>query len=117
MKLDRNINGDGHGKYGLINNRKLLKVLADVSADQPIYRKERVADAIAMLENLGILDWGLEGTESEFFVIKLKDKYADDALMGYALSANMDGEGDYARDVEQLAERAGAGSPFCKKPD
>jgi hypothetical protein len=116
MKLDRNVNGTGRGKYGLVNNRKLLEVLADMSPDQSIYRKERVEDAIAILQNLGILDWGTKGTESEFFVINLRERFAHVALDSYAHVARMS-DLEYATDIQDLVNRSGPYSPFCKIPD
>lgn len=56
MKMDRNVNKNGKGKYALLNLRK---------------------DKI---------EWGYVGAEDEFFVIKLKDKHAKAALIAYALS-------------------------------
>lgn len=112
MKLDRNIDGTGRGKYGLIDNRKLTEVLATVSPNL----RTVIEEAVAGLEEYGILQWGETGTEHEFFVIKLKDRWAPDALFRYALSARADGFGDYARDVEELADRA-AEHPNRKIPD
>lgn len=54
MKMDRNINKDGRGKYALLN-----------------LRRDRV-------------EWGAVGNEDEFFVIKLKDVGALAALAAYA---------------------------------
>lgn len=54
MKLDRNINENGKGKYALLN-----------------LRTEQ-------------LEWGKVGERDEFFVIKLKDIGAPRALEGYA---------------------------------
>ena len=56
MKLDRNENPNGKGKYALLNLR---------------------TDKI---------EWGLVGEPDEFFVIKLKDKHAQAALAAYANS-------------------------------
>lgn len=86
MKMDRNINPDGRGKYALLNLRT------------------------------NQVQWGLVGEEDEFFVIKLKDKYARDALLAYARAAYAD-DIDWSMEVADLAERAGAQSPFCKAPD
>lgn len=126
MKLDRNINGDGRGKYGLVNNRELreyAKRAADAHAGRNAMMTEadieamRVMNAVKMLEDFGIIDWGLEGTESEFFVIKLRDWHAEAALAEYARSALDNGDEEYYLDVRALSDRAGRHSPFCKKPD
>ncbi|MFK4725381.1 hypothetical protein ABIE89_006481 [Bradyrhizobium niftali] len=125
MKLDRNINGTGRGKYGLVNNRKLLEVISPARAegddnDASMVKLRlafRVRDAIELLEEAGILDWGVAGTEGEFFVIKLRDAYAGGALHTYASYAVRDGQVEYGRDVMELAKRSGEFHPNCKKPD
>lgn len=109
MKLDRNINGTGRGKYGLILNRKLA-LAADTAAGAD------VNEAICILEAAGIIEWGEEGTASEFFVVKLRDQYAGSTLSVYGTMATHD-DPEYGHDVLRLADRAGSRSPFCKKPD
>lgn len=54
MKLDRNTNSDGHGKYALLNLRK------------------------------NTIEWGAPGSPDEFFVIKLRDVHSTAALRAYA---------------------------------
>lgn len=56
MKLDRNINPNGKGKYALLNLRT------------------------------NKIEWGTVGTEEEFFLIKLKDRHSKAALIAYARS-------------------------------
>jgi hypothetical protein len=77
---------------------------------------EPIAAAIKTLENAGILDWGMRGTEAEFMVIRLKDKYAKEALWAYGNEADKDDQ-EYAAEIFEMAKRAGSDSPFCKKPD
>lgn len=124
MKLDRNINGTGRGKYGLVNHRRLFEVISPVrefaDGNEASMIKLRLAmkvrSAIKLLEDAGIIDWGDEGTASEFFVIKLRDENASHALEAYANMARIDDE-ELGADVQELAMRAGSHSPFCKKPD
>ena len=72
MKLDRNINGNGRGKYALLKLRKLDDWLqSGATAEVPA----PIREAIALLEREGMLDWG-DKPETEFFLIRLKDKYA-----------------------------------------
>lgn len=111
MKLDRNINANGRGKYALLKLRKMDEVTTRFTE-----LGKAVLDAVALLEREGILDWG-NTVKSEFFVIRLKDEYADDALFRYALSARIAGDDDYAREIIEMAERAGPSHPNCKKPD
>jgi hypothetical protein len=85
MKLDRNVNANGKGKYSIINNRT------------------------------GQVEHG-DNPEDQFFVIKLKDKYAQAALLAYANAAAQD-DTEYANEVMQLAMRSGPAHPLCKMPD
>lgn len=113
MKLDRHINIDKRGKYALVKLRRLDDWLqSGAFAEVP----QSIKDALKTLEDAGMLDYGTVGTESEFFVMRLKDKYAASGLYGYANAAAIDDE-EYAEEVEGLARRAGPACPFCKKPD
>jgi len=79
---------DGRGKYRVFNTRKN----AWVEDDAP-------------------------GEEHEHFVVMLKDKYARAALLAYATSVSEDGDTEYAKDVMELANRAGPMHKACKTPD
>jgi len=79
---------------------------------------ESPADRVAV-ETLalgGTVEFGQPGDENEFFVIKLKDKYAPRALDAYAQAAMVDGQTEYAQEVMALARRA-AFHPKSKRPD
>jgi hypothetical protein len=110
MRLIRNITKDHRGKFAVVRMQKL--------PDDPGARAD-VDFAFRMLEHHGMLEWGEPKTEGEFFVIMLKDRYAHAALKAYGLAVLEDDAGDkaYAADVCELMERAGRGSPFCKRPD
>jgi len=109
MKLDRNING--RGKYAIVNLREIERIGGVAMGHNP-----DIAHALRILETNGLIEYGEVGSENEFFVIKLKDRYADSALARYAALASSD-DPEYANDVAELASRAGSHSPFCKKPD
>lgn len=110
MNLDRNI-PNGHGnKYALIKNRR-LEELRDSSGILP----DRIGDALLILVDAGVLDWGCS-PETEFFAIRLKDKNAGPALGSYAIAAMVD-DPEYAMEIAQLAARSGLQHPHCKKPD
>lgn len=94
-------------KYALIKRRCLDELDHD--------SRSAAYNALATLHLLGVLDQG-STPESEFFVMRLRDKYASDALFRYSLSARMDGESDYARQIEDMAIRAD-NHPDSKKPD
>lgn len=129
MKLDRNINPSKRGKYALLKLRRLTEIEAWDGGDGEALDRQAVIDAIALLERAGILDWGYAGTEGEFFVIRLKDKYAGDAINAYADAVAKDarsvaGDDDaykdrmqWAMDVLRLAQHAGPLNPHCKQPD
>ena len=110
MKLDRNINPDGSGKYALLKMRNYPPRLNAQA-------RARVDDALAILQDAKMLDYGMRGTESEFMVIRLKDKYARKALAEYAQAAADDGDVEYATEIMDMALRSGAFSRWCKKPD
>lgn len=111
MKLDRNVNTGGKGKYALL---KLRNYPATGAPD-----RDDVDSALNILERAGMLDLGLEGTESEFMVIRLKDKYAYKALISYVRAVENDDDPDleYAQDILDMAQRAGPNSQWCKRPD
>lgn len=68
-----------------------------------------------VINRTGAVDKG-DTPESEFFVLKLKDKYAAAALDAYAKAAAADGETEFAQDVAVLADKA-RNHPSSKKPD
>ncbi len=110
MKLDRNIKENrGRGKYALLNVRKMFGFPASSIA------AKEVKQGLECLAGHG-LEWGKAGTESEFFVIRLKDKYAKAALVAYAREAAAD-DPEWALEVLELALRSGTDSKWCKRPD
>ena len=92
MQMDRNANLEGKGKYALV---RLRNITTDDEAHGLLRR----------LEELGHLDWGLRGAADEFFVIKLKDKFAAPALDAYADAAESD-DLTWACQVRGIAVRA-----------
>ena len=103
MLLDRNINTNG--KYALINLRKIN--------EDPL-KPQGLIELLAA--NPQSIEFGAVGAPDEFWVIKLKDKYALAALRAYADAAEAD-DPEYAAEVRSLADRSGCHSPFCKTPD
>jgi hypothetical protein len=101
MQLDRNITTPRRGKYALIKLRGITSLSADLE------------DAFKTLQNHGLLDWG--GADSDFFVIRLKDKYAAPALAAYALAAYRE-DPEWSLEVLNLA-KAAAEHPDQKVPD
>jgi hypothetical protein len=91
MKLDRNINTDGRGKYRLWDERKQ-----------------------AWVDDCG------PGQEHEYFVVMLKDRHAAVTLCAYAYSVaagSVNNDTEWRDEVLELMHRAGPNSPFCQDPD
>ena len=90
MKLDRNIaENRGEGKYALVSLRKVRSF-----PPSSITAKE-VRAAMIVLESHGVLERGMAESESEFFVLKLKDEFSFAALKAYANAAE-DTDFEYA---------------------
>lgn len=110
MRLDRNL--EGHpGKYAIVNVRKLTGFKPDGTG----YSQECNA-AIQLLFDEGLLEYSTPGSKEEFFVVKLKDVNSPPALIAYAGSAMLT-DPEYARDVREMAARAGPAHKHCKDPD
>jgi hypothetical protein len=114
MKMDRNTNPDGSGKYALLNMRKLKQKQTLNRKDFDLQR--RIDAALATLREIGVLEMGNVGTETEFFPIKLKDVHSHAALIAYANHAAIE-QPEFAKDVLEMATRAGVNNPWCKLPD
>src|SRR5882724_4328741 len=110
MKLDRSTKG--HNKYGLILRRKLDSAEC-IHSPQGLTEIEH---AVKVLETAGIIDWGAT-PDTEFFVMRLKDQYAFEALYTYSETARYTYKPDleYTDEVKALAMRSGRYHPNCKK--
>lgn len=113
MKMDRNINEGGFGKYALLKLR-LLECCRAPGPDGEI--DPEILNALDLLEQNGILDQGIVGTEAEFMVIRLKDRYAGAALAAYADAAEAD-DPEWAAEIREMLPRAGENSPWSQRPD
>lgn len=117
MKLDRNINsGPRNGKYALLKLRRLREIEAWDGGEGEALDRQAVLDAVDLLERAKIIDWG-NTQDTEFFVIRLKDQYAQAGLRAYATAAIVDENDEYAHEVYDMANRSGPRHPNCKKPD
>jgi hypothetical protein len=106
MRLDRNINADGMGKYALILMRKLRET--------PNSAAMEIAKAMDVLEEHGLLDHG-DTPDSEFFVLRLKDQAAGPTLHTYGrFYVQIDPQ--WAEEALELARRA-YDHPGKKMPD
>ncbi len=108
MKLDRD--EYGRNKYALIKRRKIEELQREGKLTSEMHA------AAQLLYDAGVIDWG-DTPETEFFAIRLKDTYAQQALRAYGLAAADAGDGDYAAGIYEMAERSGPNHPNCKRPD
>ena len=114
MQLVRDLTENGCGKYAAINIQRLAE-LSRAGGAKGAWSAD-VAAALQTLEAIGVLEWGRKGQADEFFLIKLKDENAQEALTAYANKA-AERDKEYAAGVMEMALRAGPSSPFCKTPD
>lgn len=108
MKLDRNINPNGMGKYALIK----LRHPGWMCGATPI--TEDPNGPTGLVVHADAIDYG-DKPGTDFFVIRLKDKYAAPALIAYADAARAD-DPEYADEIYRLAEIASE-YPNKKIPD
>lgn len=73
MRLDRHINQDGRGKYALLKLRR-----------QELPISPEAMEAAELLKREGLLQFGNETEDAQFFVLKYTDKFAVRALEAYA---------------------------------
>lgn len=86
MKLDRNTNRGGHGKYALVNMRKLIPIIDQNDGSRLIVHSDCVQAFNLLVEN-GYITLGSETPGDQFFVMKYKDKFTAAGLRGYAMAA------------------------------
>lgn len=107
--LDRNHpKNKGKGKYALVKLREIK--------GNPLTNEELM---LGIVKNPNALDFGMMHSDGEFFVLRLKDKYAAAALEAYAKAVFDDGDKNlknYASQIVMMAERARR-HPARKKPD
>ena len=104
MKLDRNITNPRRGKYALIKLRDVSEIKTEPSG----------SGSHVIVWPHSAVDFG-DTEDSDFFVIRLKDKYAAKALKAYAEAAAAD-DTEYADEVYALALKASE-HPNRKIPD
>lgn len=109
MKLDRNITTPRRGKYAIVKLRNINQPIHGVDVS-----KLEINTALEVLEKAGILDYG-NTIDTDFFLIRLKDKYAFEALKAYAIAAASD-DIEYANQIFELSEIA-MNHTSKRKPD
>ena len=103
MKLDRNITTPRRGKYALIKLR--------ISTPIPV---REIGKIVAFSVDASAVDFG-DTDDSDFFVMRLKDKYTGAALAAYANAAMLD-DLEYGREMMVLAQKA-IEHPLKRRPD
>ncbi len=93
MRLDRNTNPDGKGKYALIKLRT-----------DDVRPQLQIPNIVTVPVMASAIDLG-STPDTEFFVIRLKDKYAAVALHAYSAACSKD-DPEYSREIQKLAHRA-----------
>lgn len=96
MQLDRNITNPRRGKYALIKLREFVPAVVESEVDGAGVSRPKFYEIDARAVDFG------DTEDSDFFVIRLKDKYAGAALMAYAHAAQPD-DSQYAGEVFKLA--------------
>jgi len=99
MKLDRNCTNPRRGKYALIK----LRVCQPADIGHGVVNISKKA-----------VDFG-NTLDTDFFVLRLKDKYAEAALKAYAESCK-DEDPEFSKEVMGLAVIA-ANPPNKRRPD
>lgn len=94
MKLDRNINPDGLGKYAVISLR-----------DKPEIQEVVMGEVDGAWISADDFDDGSPGSDGEWFLLRLKDAGAAAALEAYARFYD-DHDPEWADECRKLAERA-----------
>lgn len=112
MRLDRNTTEGGDGKYAIIKLRRVREIRVGSQVTAAV-----LDEALRTLHELGVLDDSPAESEGEFFVMRLKDRYAGAALSAYAEAADLMGDLELSEDVGDLARRAGPRSAWMKEPN
>src|SRR5262245_53337306 len=87
MKLDRNTNPRGRGKYALVNMRKLGPL---IEGSQNTAENFECIEAYFLLKEHGFITEGNESPGDQFFVMKYRDRFTAAGLNGYATAVELD---------------------------
>jgi hypothetical protein len=107
MKLDRNTNRGGHGKYALVNMRKLIPLFEKEENGKLTTGELAILQCFRALVMENVISCGNETPGDQFFVMKYKDKFTAQGLRGYATAI-----ADELKDLTNKAERI-ALSEYC----
>jgi hypothetical protein len=108
MKLDRNQNPNGKGKYALV----LMRQVPPWSDNSP--KAAAIHNALNILERNQCLDYG-NADDRDFFVLRLRDVGAEAALQAYA-DQFRESDPEWAQEIYALATKAGERTDK-KQPD
>lgn len=111
MKLDRNINRGGRGKYALVNMRKIIPLMDELTEANrttnpdklPNNKELEILAAFDLLVKEGIITLGNETPGDQFFVMKYKDKFTAPGLQGYAHGAMAEANAQNSKSLHEYA--------------
>lgn len=110
MKLDRNSNPAGRGKYALVNMRILNAALTSEDLSLTKEERQQISGLFDLLRARGILTTGEESPGDQFFVVKYKDRFTAPALRAYACAVGVEasilkaaGHHDAAAELHEFA--------------
>lgn len=108
MKLDRNTNRGGRGKYALVNMRKMIPLIIKEEQHERVPLEElETIKAFDLLVERGIITLGNETPGDQFFVMKYKDKFTHHALWSYANAVHLEAARSPMPQRDSLLEFAG----------
>lgn len=118
MKLDRNTNLGGQGKYALVNMREVVPLIEEADRGNhetidPLTVKRLTAFNI--LVDAGIITLGNETPGDQFFVMKYKDKFTAPGLQGYAHAVAAEATAKHDQELKEYAEQMFAEASFASK--
>jgi len=111
MKLDRNTNRGGRGKYALVNMRMMVPLLDRGEDHNPEnndvqHLKDQMAiHAFNLLVERGIITLGNESPSDQFFVMKYKDKFTQHGLRAYASGVRAEAVNYQDQELKEFAEQ------------
>lgn len=88
MKLDRNTNPKGYGKYALVNMRKLIPLIEARERGDISIEGSWTLESFEDFVERGIITLGSETPGDQFFVMKYKDRFTAPALHAYAIAVS-----------------------------
>lgn len=93
MKLDRNTNGEGIGKYALVKMREIRAMRASLQGGTGNNLQSNLMAAFELLLDAEVITLGNELPGDQFFVMKYHDRFARAGMVGYAAAVRAEVNG------------------------